>query len=145
MENEGRINLWDYDDNGIADNQFIKYPVVDGKIIEENIFFDDMGLLKVSVTSINDIPVKMNYYNEEVGIVSGYSENFYWIGKSLNIDELSLLEKVNPNMEQGNPIVIQHNENRFTVIKIGQNYYCTEVPKVEIPLDSEILSSSLEE
>ena len=55
------------------------------------------------------------------------------------------LEKVNPNMEQGNPIVIQHNENRFTVIKIGQNYYCTEVPKVEIPLDSEILSSSLEE
>lgn len=145
MENEGRINLWDYDDNGIVDNQFIKYPVVDGKIIEENIFFDDMGLLKVSVTSINDIPVKMNYYNEEVVIVPGYSENFYWIGNSLNVDELSLLEKVNPNMEQGNPVIIQHNEARFTVMKIGQNFYCTEVPEVTISLDSEILSSSSEE
>ena len=119
--------------------------IFDGKIVEENIFFDDMGLLKVSVTSINDIPVKMNYYNEEVVIVPGYSENFYWIGKSLNVDELSLLEKVNPNMEQGNPVIIQHNEARFSVIKIGQNFYCTEVPEVTISLDSEILSSSSEE
>ena len=96
-----------------------------------------MGFLWI----INSFYSKINYLNEEVKIVPGYSEKFYWIGKSLNVDELALLEKVNPNMEQGNPVVIQHNETRFTVIKIGQNFYCSEVPEITIPLDTEILTS----
>jgi len=137
LVNEGSIILWDYDDNGIIDNQFIKYPVVDGNLIEENIFFDDMGLQKISVTSINDVPSKMKYDNKEVNIVPGFSENFYWIEKSLNVDEVSLLQKAKFNLVQGSVNVISHNENRFSVIKIGDNYFCMEIPEQELPLDAD--------
>ena len=131
LENEGRINCWDYDDNGIIDNQFIKYPVKDDKIVEENIFFDDRGLQKVSVVSENDIPVTLKYKGKEVLIIPGTSENFYWIGERIEIDEKALVQKISPTFVQGDVNIVQENENRFTVVKVGDNYYCLDVAPPE--------------
>ena len=131
LENEGRINCWDYDDNGIIDNQFIKYPVKDDKIVEENIFFDDRGLQKVSVVSENDIPITLKYKGKEVLIISGTSENFYWIGERIEIDEKALIQKISPTFVQGDVNIVQENENRFTVVKVGDNYYCLDVAPPE--------------
>lgn len=131
LENEGRINCWDYDDNGIIDNQFIKYPVKDDKIVEENIFFDDRGLQKVSVVSENDIPVTLKYKGKEVLIIPGTSENFYWIGERIEIDEKALIQKISPTFVQGDVNIVQENENRFTVVKVGDNYFCLDVAPPE--------------
>ena len=79
----------------------------------------------------------MKYDNKEVNIVPGFSENFYWIEKSLNVDEVSLLQKAKFNLVQGSVNVISHNENRFSVIKIGDNYFCMEIPEQELPLDAD--------
>ena len=131
LEDNGRINCWDYDDNGIIDNQFIKYPVKDGKTVEENIFFDDRGIQKVAVVTENNIPVSLKYKDKTFDIVPGTSKNFYWIGDRIEIDESKLLQKISTTFVQGDVNVVQENNNRFTVVRVGDNFYCLDVAPPE--------------
>lgn len=132
LENDGKINLWDYDDNGVWDNQYIRYPTLkNNDVVEETIFFDDIGIASVSVISINKVPARIKYRNEEIDIHSGTKENFYWIGDtSISVTEKDVLEELHGGLEQGKVEIVQVKNNRFTIVKVNANYYCRFIDTV---------------
>ncbi len=134
LEDGGKVTIWDSDDNGIWDCQYIKYPKKDGEDqIEETIYFDSNGLKKLSLTVIDKIPVKMIYDNQEVMIYAGESENIYWIEEKGSGElEIKVINNISDKLEQGTLSVIQVEGQRISVIKVDNCYYLRILPQSEV-------------
>ncbi len=130
LENNGKITLWDNDDNGIWDCQYIRHPAKDGEeLLEETIFFDTNGLPLITLTIIDEIPVKMIYKDSEVMIYAGQNDNFYWIDENGSSEqEKAVLEYLNKSSVQGSIDIVQTQERRVSVIRVGNNYFCKIIP-----------------
>ena len=139
LEFNGKITIWDNDDNGLPDCQYIRYPQKDGEsLIEETIYFDSTGLQILSLTTADGIPLKMISQGQEVMIYAGASANLYWIDKEGTADEeTAVLEYASKGLSQGSISILDYKESRLSVIKVGMNYYCRNIPLSSIPLDEE--------
>ena len=137
LEYGGKVTVWDNDDNGLPDCQYIRYPQKEGEsLIEETLYFDSNGLQTLSLTLADGVPVKMNAEGSEVMVYAGQAENIYWIDqKGSPDDETSVLEFVSKGLEQGKIDIFNFEEKRISVIKVGSSYYCRAVPFSTIPLD----------
>ncbi len=137
LEYGGKVTVWDNDDNGLPDCQYIRYPKKEGEsLLEESLYFDSNGLQILSLTLADGIPVKMNAEGSEVMVYAGQSENLYWIDQKGDADEESaVLDFVKHDLEQGRIDIFDYEEERISVIKVGSSYYCRKVPLTSLPLD----------
>ena len=137
LEYDGKVTVWDNDDNGLPDCQYIRYPQKPGdSLIEESLYYDSNGLQILSITIADGVPVKMNAAGEEVMIYAGESEGLYWIdNKGSADDEASIMEFVSHGLEQGKIDLFDFEEQRISVIKVGSSYFCRKVPFTTVPLD----------
>lgn len=140
IEYNGKIILWDNDDNGICDCQYIRYPQKEGEsLLEETIYFEDSGIQKIVLTTIDGIPVKMMSGENEVMIYAGNSENIYWIENVGSVEhEEDILRYAKNNVTQGAIDIIQSNDDRISVIKVNKNFFCRILPESELPEDTEV-------
>ncbi len=131
LENNGSITTWDYDDNGIIDCQCIKYPAKKGEsVIEETVFYDSNGLSLVELYSVDGLPLKMNYMDEEVIIYAGDNEHVFFIDERLSLEvELAALEFANKGISQGTIDLMEYEEERYSIIKIGKDIFCKKIIK----------------
>jgi len=135
LENNGKVTLWDNDDNGVWDCQYIRHPQKDGEsLIEETIFFDTNGLPLINLTQIDSIPVKMLYKEEEVMIYAGLTDHLYWIEESGSSEmEKTILNTTELNPLQGTINLVEYKESRISVIKVGYDYFCKILPDSDLP------------
>lgn len=140
IEYNGKIILWDNDDNGICDCQYIRYPQKEGEsLLEETIYFEDSGIQKIVLTTIDGIPVKMMSGENEVMIYAGNSENIYWIENVGSVEhEEDILRYAKNNVTQGAIDIIQSKDDRISVIKVNKNFFCRILPESELPEDNEV-------
>lgn len=129
LSSNGRITSWDNDDNGIIDCQFIRYPVKpEEPVIEEAIFYDNNGLPVVSLYSLDGVPMKMNYGEQEVPIYSAATEHFYWIEEEQAEEiEVKIIEHTQKGITQGVIELLEIDGQRYTVIRIGSDYFCKKI------------------
>lgn len=134
LEKNGKVSLWDNDDNGVWDCQYIRYPESEtGSVIEETIYFDEQGQPYISINSMDGIPVKMLYDNTEVVIYSGNEDNIYWIDSDGAAElEEGVIDYINKGITQGAIDIIDYKETRISVIRVGQNVFCRVIPDSEI-------------
>lgn len=134
IENGGKIILWDNDDNGIWDCQYIKYPQKnDEPLKEETIYFESNGIQNLLISTIDGTPVKMVSNGSEVMVYSGQNENLYWIENAGNFEqEKQILENKSSNAEQGKILLLQIGDERISVIKVGKNLFCRMIPASDI-------------
>lgn len=148
LNKNGKITLWDNDDNGLPDCQYIRYPLEDdGLLQEEAIFFDSNGLQLVSVKSLNSSPVKCTVGEKEVMVIAGTNENFYWLDEKGSEFDEEFVKKNYPNgLEQGQVYILETENHRFSVIRVSQNYFCSIKPETLVVKseDSEGENSSAE-
>lgn len=133
MENNGKVTLWDNDDNGIWDCQYIRYPQKEGEsLVEETIYFGSNGLPVLSLNLIDSVPVKMISNNQEVMVYAGLAPELFWIeAKGTAESEKVVLDFVKKELVQGAIEVIQNGEERISVIKVGKKYFCRILPPFE--------------
>ena len=137
LEYDGKVTIWDNDDNGLPDCQYIRYPKKEGEsLIEESLYFDSNGLQILSLTLADGVPVKMNAEGSEVMVYAGETEGLYWIEeKGTADDEASVTEFVEMGLEQGKIDIFDLEEQRISVIKVGDSYFCRKVPYTTVPLE----------
>ena len=137
LEYGGKVTVWDNDDNGLPDCQYIRYPQKEGEsLIEETLYFDSNGLQIISLTIADGVPIKMNVQGSEVMVYAGDAEDLYWIDQKGTADEESaVLDYVKKDIEQGAIDILDYQEERISVIKVGSSYYCRKVPFTSLPLD----------
>ena len=133
LDKNGKITLWDNDDNGIPDCQYIRYPLEDDENLrEDSIFFSSNGIELVTVQSINSVPVKCIYKEREVLVLSGVNENFYWLDERGSEEFEELVKNTFPNgLEQAHLEILQSGEQRFSVVRVAKNYFCMLRPESE--------------
>lgn len=133
IEHNGKITLWDNDDNGIWDCQCIRYPQKTGEnLVEETIFYEDNGLEKILLKTVDNVPVKLLFGESEVLIYAGTFDNFYWIEKEGNsTQEKMIIEEIKDGITQGAIQLISLGEERASLIKVNENIYCRLIPSYE--------------
>lgn len=139
LEYGGKVTVWDNDDNGLPDCQYIRYPQKEGEsLIEETIYFDSNGLQILALTLADGLPLKMNANGSEVMVYAGQAENLFWIDEKGDSDEeAAVLDFVGHGISQAAIEIFDYNEERISVIKVASSYYCRRIPVTHIPLDEE--------
>lgn len=134
FEYNGRLSFWDTDDDGVCNCQYIRYPQKEGEsLVEETIYFEENGLQKILVKSIDCFPVTIRLDDLEESIYAGVNENLFWINEEGTFEqEKAILEYINNGVPQGVVDIVQTNENRISVIKINKNIFCKILPPSEI-------------
>ena len=137
LEYGGKVTIWDNDDNGLPDCQYIRYPQKPGdSLIEESLYFDSNGLQILSLTIADGVPVKMNVKEAEVMVYAGDVSGLYWIEQKGTADEEnSVMEFVSKGLEQGKIDLFDYEDERISVIKVGSSYYCRKIPLTSLPLE----------
>lgn len=137
LEYGGKVTVWDNDDNGLPDCQYIRYPQKEGdSLLEETLYFDSNGLQIISLTIADGVPVKMNIQGSEVMVYAGTAAGLYWIdNKGTEDEETAVLNYVTKGIEQGAIDILNFEEERISVIKVGSSYYCRKVPFTTVPLE----------
>ncbi len=137
LEYNGKITIWDNDDDGLPDCQYIRYPHKEGEsLLEETIYFDSEGKKEISLSIADGIPLKMKYGESEVMIYAGQQESLYWIDvRGSSEMEAAVMDFVSVGFEQGRIDIVEYEEQRITVIKVGSNYYCRCIPSIQIDLE----------
>jgi len=139
IEYNGKISLWDNDDNGIWDCQYIRYPQKEGdSLVEETVYYEESGLQKLLINTIDGVPVKMINGESEVMVYAGALDNYYWIEDEGSAElENAVAEHVNKGITQGAIDIVQSGEDRISVIKINKNVYCRLLPASEIIVEED--------
>ena len=137
LEYGGKVTVWDNDDNGLPDCQYIRYPQKEGEsLLEDTLYFDSNGLQIISLTIADGVPVKMNIQGSEVMVYAGTAAGLYWIdNKGTEDEETAVLNYVAKGFEQGAIDILNFEEERISVIKVGSSYYCRKVPFTTVPLE----------
>ena len=140
LEYGGKITVWDNDDNGLPDCQYIRYPQKEGEsLLEESLYFDSNGLQILSLTLADGVPVKMNAEGREVIVYAGDAENLYWIDEKGSPDEeTAILEFISHGIDQGAISIFDYEEERISVIRVASSYYCRKVPLTILPLEDNV-------
>lgn len=133
---DGKITIWDNNDDGIPDSRYFKYPVEDENQIKEDfVFYGKEGNPYVVINFLNSVPVKMNYNDHEVMIFAGKSDNFYWIEDNGNEKiEKFILENVASKLTNGIIDIVQYEDLRINVIKVNDNIFCKIIPMTKVDL-----------
>ena len=133
----GKITIWDNDDNGIADCQYIRYPQKQGEsLMEESIYYDSNGLQILTLTLADGVPLKMNAEGTEVMVYAGNNPNIYWIDVRGSVaEEKSVLDFASHGLEQGKIDIFDYADERISVIKVGSSYYCRKIPFTTISIE----------
>lgn len=139
IEGNGKITLWDNDDNGIWDCQYIRYPQKDGNsVVEETIYYDKAGIQELLINTIDGIPIKMTYKNAEVMIYAGSLPDYYWIDMEGTTEQENFIANVlKKGITQGAVDIIQCDDVRISVVKVNQNVYCRLLPESEVIEETE--------
>jgi len=143
--NNGRICLWDYDDDGICDIKYTNFPYIEGEsIIQETVFYStdlmddgtEANNQKVVLTVVDDVPLKLLYEGKELMIFAGENKNFYWLENKpvqktegdfesfQSYLEEKIIKDININSEHGAVKVIQIDDYRMLVIKVFEDIFC---------------------
>lgn len=128
------IVSWDEDDNGIWDSEFIRYAPneKDGSVKEETIFYNSNGTVYIILTDINKEPVGIQVEGKDYKIEKGTQKNVYWLySKESDVIEFELLKKLPKNLNSGAVQIVVLNDERYTIIKIGNNYFFKKIPVAE--------------
>lgn len=143
LENNGKICCWDNDDDGKIDCQYIRYPCKENdsqSLIEETIYYNKNEIAEIKLHSVDGIPVKMLYKENEVMIYAGEKDNFYWIEDEGSVEmEETVLSHINNGIVQGAVELIETEDKRISVICVGNSLYCKILP------DSDIVAEESEE
>lgn len=136
LSDNGKISLWDNNDDGIIDCKHTRFPQKNGESLqEESVFYDKEGNKIVSIIFIDKTPIKMFESNAEVLINAGENKNFYWIE---NVQPQQVENKIFDsfkNMMQGVVEVFEFEGARFSIIKVDENYFCKLLPESEVEKD----------
>ncbi len=117
IKGEGKISTWDFDNDGIWDTRYIKYPASeDGVLREESLFNNTYKKRIQSVLFENSKPVLVKDGENELSVTKG-TKNLYWIGQPGS--EETAKEIFRKNYEQGNVQIVQCGAVRVFVIRIG--------------------------
>lgn len=117
LKGEGKISSWDFDNDGVWDTRYIKYPATeDGILREESLFNNTYKKRMQSVLFENSKPVLVKD-GEAVRPVTKGTKNLYWIGQT-GTEEIAR-EIFKKNYEQGVVQIVQCGTVRLFVIKIG--------------------------
>ena len=137
LEYNGKITIWDNDDNGLPDCQYIRYPQKTGEPLkEETLYYNSNGLQTLSLITSDGVPLKMNSEGSEVIVYAGETEHVYWIEQQGSVvQEKAALESVSSDFEQGAISIIDYEDSRISIIKVGENIYCRLVPYTSLPLE----------
>ncbi|MCQ2575688.1 MAG: hypothetical protein MJ162_03020 [Treponema sp.] len=134
LEHNGKIISWDDDNNGIVDIQNIRYPDSygeDGKLLEETIFYDTNGLPYVVLKNIDSVPVSITTGSKEIPVVKGYSDEVFWLeAQGTEAQEEILIN--NREFRNGVVVFVEIEKMRFSVIKIGKQFFCSVLPASNI-------------
>ena len=131
----GKISSWDSDGNGITDYIYIRYPdAEDGQLKEETIIYSSNGLEYVSLKSIDGIPDLLIYEGDEKPIIRGENETYYWIEeKGTPQQETAIAQSIKNGITDGAVQIVKFDDlTRLSVIKIGNAYFCRNLPPSEI-------------
>lgn len=134
LENNGKVNCWDNDDDGIVDCQYTKYPQYTGEnLLEETVYFDGNGNPFVKLTTIDGVPVKITEKSSEVMIYAGSANDFYWIDQTGDVNlENAVIKKYRNQLQQGSINFIEIDDTRLSVILVGKSIYCNILPDSQI-------------
>ena len=136
LSDNGKISLWDNNDDGIIDCKHTRFPQKNGESLqEESVFYDKEGNKIVSIIFVDKTPIKMFESNAEVLINAGENKNFYWIE---NVQPQQVENKIFDsfkNMMQGVVEVFEFEGARFSIIKVDENYFCKLLPESEVEKD----------
>ena len=78
----------------------------------------------------------MNIQGSEVMVYAGTAAGLYWIdNKGTEDEETAVLNYVAKGFEQGAIDILNFEEERISVIKVGSSYYCRKVPFTTVPLE----------
>ena len=117
--------------------QYVKYPSgSDGKLHEEAKFYQPHTKSLVTVSSVDGIPVAVQYGDETLAVEKGATENFYWIMKRSSLeDEKIIREEINQIAEQGFSLLVEggkeSEKKRFLAVRIEKMIFGMEIPEVK--------------
>ena len=78
----------------------------------------------------------MKYGENEVMIYAGDHENIYWIDLRGTADmEAAVMDYASVGIEQGRIDIVDFENERISVIKVGSNYYCRYIPSTQADLE----------
>ena len=142
----GKITSWDFNDDGNWNLRYKKYPQLDSddSVVDEAQFYLGPERVLTMITHYNGVPIKVETENQEFSVTKGESDSFYWIGeKGALEDEMYVLSHFDRNMRQGISVVLETDEKRMTVIKIGENVFSWIIPvdKRDVSIEDETIES----
>ena len=136
LSDNGKISLWDNNDDGIIDCKHTRFPQKNGESLqEESVFYDKEGNKIVSIIFIDKTPIKMFESNAEVLINAGENKNFYWIESVQPQQVENKIFDSFKNMMPGVVEVFEFEGTRFSIIKVDENYFCKLLPESEVEKD----------
>ena len=123
----GRITSWDTDGDEQWDFRYVRFPQKSGEPLmeEADCFVDDAvyGTVPVNIVSMNGEPVQVMFGKENIKILKGEKESFYWLRESGKAGEEDIVFGMLNIMEQGK--VIQTEEDGFYIkaIRVGERIF----------------------
>lgn len=118
----GKVTSWDYDDDGKWNVRYKIFPDNEDKnsIQEEAEFYKIPENKLVSIAFTNKQPVRVTCDGEIYVVSQGVNRNFYWVGDTgIDDDEVFIMNNFNPDTEQGVSVLLQNQDRRLYVVKIG--------------------------
>ncbi|WP_027729167.1 hypothetical protein [Treponema sp. C6A8] len=135
-ENGDVITLWDSNDDGVTDCKYVKYAAKDGEALKEStVYYDKKGNEIISMDCLDDIPVKLiENQNHELIIYAGKFDEVYWIENQGDEElESKVLDKLGQEfgneITQGKSFLLQLDENRISVIRVGTKLFFRIIPE----------------
>lgn len=128
----GKISFWDDDGNGLWDYEYIRYPDDETSVLtEESIFYEINGIESVLLKSEANVPVMIRYDEKECSVVTGNKENCYWIvEKGTAEQEAEIYKNMGKSLANGMVHIVHTQDgNRYTVIRVDNNYYFKILPE----------------
>lgn len=145
----GKITSWDTDSSGTWNVRHVVYPVEkkdDGSVSadEDSMFYLSPKNELVTVSTRNGSPVKVKSGSEELNIVKGSTDSFYWLAKNekdFNGKKYSSIEKkavavLEEKGGQGFSVIVEGYGSRVLCVRIGNVNYGVLV-EAELPQPEE--------
>ncbi|WP_039923766.1 hypothetical protein, partial [Treponema sp. JC4] len=138
-ENGDITTVWDSNDDGVTDCKFVKYAPEEGEAVKDlTVYYDKKGRETISMICLDDIPVKLTEnQNHELIIYAGKFGEVYWIENQGEEElESKILDKLGQEfgteITQGKTFLLQMDETRVSVIRVGSKLFFRIVPEEDL-------------
>lgn len=131
LADDGKISSWDYDADRVWNVRYKRYPRQNQQepLIEDSQFYTGAENRVVTITSWNNVPVKVKIDDEILPVTAGNAKSFYWLGvEGSKDDEDYLLQQMNSDNEQGKSVLVESSRHRMFSVLIGNNIYAYILP-----------------